>query len=221
MLPSIKKHSQNVIKFEVSPIFFKVCDEILNHISSQTLQMPLHMPAHLKQVNVGATFIASLTRILTLDPSIVNEVESIESGCYSLLNLSSFAFDLSFQSFSFCPAPTQIFLNNINCTKCNNYVTVDISSDLFLSEQSQFELLCPFFSCRAPLQIQDFERSLHQTAKKLIQHILKSPLKCHGCKTIVPSRHSSSCKSCLQPLVSTEEVEMSLKQLEIIKDLSL
>lgn len=161
---------------------------------------------------VSLDFIKSLVKILSVDSTIDEELNSVRKNMLKLVGIGEFS-DLAVWE----DTSNSYILSEIICKACNHCRDVDLLKDKHRALKNDNPVwLCA--QCYVPYDTEEIEQRLIDSLNRKMMSYMLQDLKCVRCKQIKQDNimEYCSCAGSYEPLITKSEIHGLIKTFEIV-----
>lgn len=219
-LPGLITFSQEYVSSELTQNFFTITQKIQKKVSStRSVTLPSEMfpvlpGSHLPLNNPALEFIKCVCQVLSLDASIVNQVNKLKRDLLRLVDIGEFSEDAQFRD----PCKSYI-LPEVICHHCNFCRDLDLCKDPAVSQDGS--VLPQWFcsNCQAQYDTESIEMALVEALQKKLMSYTLQDLECSKCKGVKEANMPLYC-SCAGDFNLTLTTKSFTEQVEVFRNIA-
>ena len=168
---------------------------------------PILPGSYLKFSNPELEFVKSICHILSLDESVISEVEQMKKTVLRIINIGEFADCADFENPSL-----SFILREVICKECNYCRDIDLCRDLTLDFQA--ETLGPWkcTECSTAYDLAEIELTLVDELEKMCLSFVLQDLTCIKCKNVkqLNMKRTCECSGTFKYMMSRDKFRLQL-----------
>ena len=168
---------------------------------------PFLLGSYLKFSNPELEFVKSICHILSLDESVISEVEQMKKTVLRIINIGEFADCAEFENPSL-----SFILREVICKECNYCRDIDLCRDLTLDFQA--DSLGPWkcTECSTAYDLAEIELTLVDELEKMCLSFVLQDLTCVKCKNIkqLNMKHTCECSGTFKYMMSRDRFRLHM-----------
>ncbi|KAF4113792.1 hypothetical protein G5714_006337 [Onychostoma macrolepis] len=219
-LPGLITFSQEYVSSELTQSFFTITQKIQKKVSStRSVTLPSEMfpvlpGSHLPLNNPALEFIKCVCQVLSLDASIVNQVNKLKRDLLRLVDVGEFSEDAQF-----CDPCKSYILPEVICHHCNFCRDLDLCKDPAVSQDGS--VLPQWFcsNCQAQYDTESIEMALVEALQKKLMSYTLQDLECSKCKGVKEANMPIYCR-CAGDFNLTFTTKSFTEQVEVFRNIA-
>lgn len=185
-----KEYAQHLIKTELTPKLLALVQKLDQKFPKYQIDNNLVPGIKLQEIKPSLEFIKVVTQVLSLDPSISNEIQKLRSFAFQMIGTSAFSNESQF----FDPF-INILIPEIICDYCNYSHEINVTKEIHKkkTEDGFFVWFCPFCKSNYDMETRIQNTLIDSVHTKLMTYSLQD-LICSTCRQIKLDNLSESCE---------------------------